>query len=916
MEASLTCAVCLSLFEEPVTLPLCSHNFCRPCVAECLSLARASAGGSSASSSSSSVSVPCPLCRKLCPLPPEGGAAALPLNTTLAEVVKLFRAGREAAAGAGCEEEACWALAPRLATPCRKHRGRPLELYCRTCLRGGCGQCVSEEHRGLFHAVNLVDTVYQEEKLAFFSNLKKIRDLHLSLLKEVNSPKDAEVVMQSEEEIIKTEFEKVCNALEMRKKQLLEDLENQKKRKEKESLIWKRMKEVHRKTIENVACSLNQRMKTQLDLMQMASKHENQSEFGQKQMDTTSIVNDILALNLTAINLDADTGRMMSLFKLLSMVFHNIDFAFSLKKQIFLPEVVYVPYQQIVEISGKIRKTQKMDSVSIPTQYMSVSVTAEFGSMSHEELRYNYYMKHQVRPGELQAQTVNKSHTLPKTLSSKSTFCLNVEAKNQKKRKMQLLQRQSIKGTSLSDSVGFTFKAEAVNFNFSASNNNLHQLNLKEHQNDSKEISLSKNTNSCLNAAKIPLLPAITVPSETPFSLTLFPKVPTSAATSAATLNLHSLSGAAEQATGPLVSISSGNLTIPATKGSALSFKKESQVFSPLFHGKPVSQDCNTSNINGFNSSDSGATTTITITAPKLIIPVNENPSFSAFSTNDENNYFQKTKPGSLNQTSFILPVEKTVEENKAACFSREKNTGHNSLASPAVVSAKDFVCNSSITSNLASKMSSSAFDHTGASKTSSAFDHTGASKKQVVPKRLSSNNYSWTSNSPCVFSFKGAMKNNCDTLTMKPFSKIEYANDKSKMKPKEKYSAVKKSVPSVKDLPVHQELKHLACSSSSSSSIDSTPKSEIANMLVPQESVVCNPANSTLASAKPAERANTFENLAMAVEDQRSSVPKGASCTVNSDSDVEDLSQASSASDSSSTSECFSLAEDKTLPN
>uniref|UniRef100_A0A8C3TTA7 RING-type domain-containing protein n=1 Tax=Catharus ustulatus TaxID=91951 RepID=A0A8C3TTA7_CATUS len=109
MEASLTCAVCLSLLEEPVTLPLCSHNFCRSCVLECLASAEA-----------------------LCLLP-RGGVAALPVNTTLAEVVKLYRSG---AAGAATGGEA--ALGPKpgseLLSPqafggsCQKHPSRPEPL--------------------------------------------------------------------------------------------------------------------------------------------------------------------------------------------------------------------------------------------------------------------------------------------------------------------------------------------------------------------------------------------------------------------------------------------------------------------------------------------------------------------------------------------------------------------------------------------------------------------------------------------------------------------------------------------------------------------------------------------------------------------------------------------------------------------
>lgn len=181
MEASLTCAVCLSLLEEPVTLPLCSHNFCRGCVLECLASAEAArlrqlqrspgqarVGRGAPGPGPSCARVPCPLCRKLCLLP-RGGVAALPVNTTLAEVVKLYRSGAAGAAGEA-------ALGPKPGSDllalqafggsCQKHPSRPVQLYCRMCRQAGCGQCVSEEHQGIFHSVNLIDTVYQEEKVS------------------------------------------------------------------------------------------------------------------------------------------------------------------------------------------------------------------------------------------------------------------------------------------------------------------------------------------------------------------------------------------------------------------------------------------------------------------------------------------------------------------------------------------------------------------------------------------------------------------------------------------------------------------------------------------------------------------------------------------------------------------------------
>ncbi|XP_060634723.2 uncharacterized protein [Anolis sagrei] len=912
MEVSLTCAVCLSLFEEPVTLPLCSHNFCRRCLAECLSAAEttpAASGRASTRATQTSdggggggggtLSVPCPLCRKLCPLPPEGGAASLPVNTTLAEVVKLFRASHGAQAEAG-PAEASSTLAPQLATlglPCGKHPGRPLQLFCRICLRAGCGQCVSEEHRGLFHAVNLIDIVYQEEKLAFYSNLKKIRELQANLLEETTSSANAEVEMQNEEEIIKTEFEKVRNALETRMKQMLEDLESRKKWKEKEYQIWKRMKDVHRKSIENVlndcekildecnpqhflevACSLNQRMETQLDLMQMASKHENQSEHRERQMDTTSVINDILALNLTAVNLDTDTDIPLSVSVCPTSANYGIKWEDKKnRKDAFCP------------VAGE---DTDLFGIRIPTRYMSISAGIEFGDMSHEEMRYNYYRRRQIHPSTLQTQAtpVNENHALPKFLFSESTsfapICLPAEAEHQKKQRMQALERQSNKGTGWSDPVGFTFETQAVNLNFSGSNNNLPQFNVKEPQNNSNESSLSKNSKNCMNAVTNPVLPAVTVPSETHVPSTLFSKVPVTAATSAPTLSQCPLGGAAEQPTAPLDSNSIGTFTTP--KGSGFFFGKKMEVFPTLFLGKSVSQDCDTGNINGYNSSDSVATTTTTVTGSKPVTSVSENASFSAFSTSSKSDCFQKTKLSSSGQTSFTLPFENIQQENKAACFSMETNKGHNCLVASSAVSSKDLVCTSSFTSNLIS---------------GSALDQRGASKKQAVPTKLSSTCF-WTSEEACLFSFKGTMDNHCDILATQPFSRIKYVNVKSKMKSNEKYSAATSPVPT--QGPENQ----VACSSS----IANGSKPETADKLVPQKNV-CDSANSTLTSTKLTETTNTLGNHVLVVEDQKSfSVSNGPSCIVNSDSDGEDVSQVSNASKSSTVSEYFSLAEDNTF--
>ncbi|XP_057275037.1 uncharacterized protein LOC130604509 [Pezoporus wallicus] len=433
MEASLTCAVCLSLFEEPVTLPLCSHNFCRDCVLECLASAEAarlqqqrgqgqsrhSRVGSGAGNDVAGARVSCPLCRKLCPLP-RGGAAALPVNTTLAELVRLYRSGTAGTAKAEeAEQGPGFPLSLQaLGGTCQKHPGRLVQLYCRMCRQAGCGLCVSKEHQGIFHSVNLIDAVYQEEKLIFFSSLKKMRTINEKLTNEIsNQLNDMDMVLNKDADMIALEFGEIFKTLEMKKQQLLEDVENQRSKKEKEFAIWKKMKETHKKTIENflkdceelvhecdpqrfleVACGLNARMKTQLDLMNIASSYEKTPECTQKKMDIKPVVNKILALKLMPVNEDPDKDLPSG---------GNED---STKKTLFKNNIKQWQDQKntpsmFLPLAGQ--EEALADGSRICTRLMSISEMSTSQNMSHEELRYKFYTEHQKLTSEVKTQTLS-----------------------------------------------------------------------------------------------------------------------------------------------------------------------------------------------------------------------------------------------------------------------------------------------------------------------------------------------------------------------------------------------------------------------------------------------------------------------------------------------------------------------------
>ncbi|XP_026534631.1 uncharacterized protein LOC113419471 isoform X2 [Notechis scutatus] len=824
MEASLTCAVCLSLFEDPVTLPACSHNFCRHCVVECLSQAASVALPSSSaprpsprsrdllqetpgrpSRDGGSIILSCPLCRKLCSLPSDRGASALPVNTTLAEVVKLFRAANPAMKPSleAIAEVDSSVVIPQLAALggiCKKHPGRPLQLYCRMCRSGGCGQCVSEDHRGVFHSVNLIDTVYQEEKLAFFSNLKKIRELQLKMMNEISvSPKDEKALMQNEEELIKTEFEKLCNALEARKKELLKNLESQKKRKEKEHLIWKNMKEAHQKTIENilidcenlldecdpqhfleVACNLNQRMKTQLELIQMASGHEDQPECKQIQLDIKSIIKDISALTLTEVSLD-------------------------------------------------------MPKADIPSGNSEPSTSAnpedkwedKIEQDNFHELRFIHYMKREVHSDELHAENLHERNTLPKfcfskkVISGNGLFCLGVEAHNPKKQNTQILQQQIANKCSLSNSLGFAFKTQISNFNFCGSDSSLNVLDPKDTQNDTKKTNLLENTNRCLKTEKYLPTPVETYPSKTLFSFTACPNVSQTVIQPKKTLKPVSTE----------VMEHFSNFGANLKESSTSSFQKQKLVLSNFFLENPKSKVCNLRNIN--EKISSSFPTKIAATTTSTAINFNPN-----------------------------------------------------------VVTGKHF------SSDLSSE--SNCFE----------ISKQNISKQSPISRSFFSNNCTWTGNTPCV---KEASRNNYEALISPtvPFNKTQYAYNKSEVNSKAKTAFEKKPVSSKKNGPLHQKQKAVC---HSLFCMGTCLNSQNDSILVSQQNLVCDSyASSTSVSTDDTE-INVLESHPLAVQEYRSpSILNETNCTANSDPDVEDINQVSTASDQSTLSEYFSVSEDIT---
>ncbi|XP_072717625.1 uncharacterized protein [Ciconia boyciana] len=1002
MEASLTCAVCLSLFEEPVTLPLCSHNFCRDCVLECLASAEAArlqqqrgqgqarlsrggpGPGPGAGGGAAGARVSCPLCRKLCPLP-RGGAAALPVNTTLAEVVKLYRSGTAGAAKAGEAEQG---QGPGLLSPlalggtCQKHPSRLVQLYCRMCRQAGCGQCVSEEHQGIFHSVNLIDTVYQEEKLTFFSSLKKMRIINEKLTNEISSqPNDTDMVLNNDAEIIALEFGEIFKTLEMKKRQLLEDVENQRSKKEKEFQIWKKMKETHKKTIENflkdceklvhecdpqrfleVACGLNTRMKTQLDLMNIASSYEKPPEYTQKKMDIKPVVNEIFALKLMPVNVgivkDLPAGGNENSTK--NTLFKNNIKQWQDQKNLpntFLP------------VAGQ--EEALADGSRICTRLMSISEMSAFQNMSHEELRYKYYMERQKLTDEFKTQTLpaNKKYKSVtaealKDRSSGTPFVSSpTKANNTDKVKMGTLQRadgfeRSFSGTS-NNSIPST------NMNFSEANSDLKLFHERSSQ-DVTAPALSENSKDLITKEKLPMqASAVIVSNEIDTNVSTSSILKPAASVSVTVSNSEFLDVSAERLSTSPFAFSACNNSLPRLIKDAgtSSFKKKDKkyVFPQFYLGKCDHAD-KTDNQDENKFRKHGPVTKTTVsdasTSPNLDSAESEKPGFLFPFGNSERDCFAGSGVSNsfkaLPLSSFFSQSEKPSDKNTASHMREAlsaKETAEYSTQKPSVSWEQKANGSESITTVPCST-----------SETNTAAGVNDVSESHLLPSNcvFSFKNNCFQLPSP-VFSFGSIVRNTSDLLTSSMFLS---GNGTEKME-KEKMKSPDKT-PLNLGKPVSSECaepasrhSHPKCESSFFPR-NSCKKTESAEMLADSNSSCSQPlcsvvfpvqyenASSTqliITATKQETKVKDEESETVAGnnssfprrEDEPESVQfqnaacsapgtcnnpslEGSVLTVNeaggmpsdSDSDTEELSQTSVSTDTSSASEYFSVAEDK----
>ena len=153
LEEQLKCAVCLNTYTDPKVL-LCNHAYCKACIDL---LAR------------NSRSIACPNCREVTPIPENGAKALQP----------AFRINNLFEIKESLEKKAKGATARVAVSHCNEHGDEELKLYCETCEKLICLQCVikgAKHHKCEYGMITELSDKYKGEIMASLQPVKENLD--------------------------------------------------------------------------------------------------------------------------------------------------------------------------------------------------------------------------------------------------------------------------------------------------------------------------------------------------------------------------------------------------------------------------------------------------------------------------------------------------------------------------------------------------------------------------------------------------------------------------------------------------------------------------------------------------------------------------------------------------------------------
>ena len=213
LEENLECTVCLEVLTEPRTLPCC-HSFCKDCLEQIVQTCR-----DQAPRDRPIREFPCPYCRATFPLDPDKHVADMPRNHFICNMVKAIAVldrgigvpcshncsqSYSVARCVSCEKFLCRECLTvhnsyrghnghsvlameELSKPenrkkindkifCNEHSGMILKVYCETCDKLICRDCMDFKHVKQGHLCVLVKDVANNYKELLASNNKAMED--------------------------------------------------------------------------------------------------------------------------------------------------------------------------------------------------------------------------------------------------------------------------------------------------------------------------------------------------------------------------------------------------------------------------------------------------------------------------------------------------------------------------------------------------------------------------------------------------------------------------------------------------------------------------------------------------------------------------------------------------------------------
>lgn len=193
LKQEITCPLCLDIFKQPKKLP-CEHVYCKECLQSLV--ARRTAG-----------SFTCPECRKPVEVSsPDLGhfSTAYHINRLIEMYEKGTQEAERSADSVTARSGASVDSFPRRGG-CEAHRSQSLSLYCETCKKLVCRDCILFSCAN--HSYGYIEDKCEEQKLALEGKLYPVKQLHLCVTEALQATQALERELSSEEERVMQELE-------------------------------------------------------------------------------------------------------------------------------------------------------------------------------------------------------------------------------------------------------------------------------------------------------------------------------------------------------------------------------------------------------------------------------------------------------------------------------------------------------------------------------------------------------------------------------------------------------------------------------------------------------------------------------------------------------------------------------------